>query len=143
VFRSLSRLSAALDAISERLKVLTAATYELVTVQSALTPPLERLEALELGHARFKAECEGMLMQAEGQLKAARNAESRERALKKSYERLADPFDEGGEPPTADAGDSDIRHHDEASEEERLHAMRLDVAPSNKEIAKRAKFGVR
>jgi len=41
----------------------------------------ERLEALELSNAKWQAECEATLMKAEGQFKAARNAEERTKTM--------------------------------------------------------------
>ena len=106
-------------------------------------PAVERLEALELSRHQFEAKCEGLLLKAEGKLRAANNAEARERALRRSYEHLIDPLLDPGDQPEAPARNADGKDDAAPSEEERLQAMRLDVAPSNKTLAQRAKFGVR
>jgi len=41
----------------------------------------KRLQELELSHAKWQAECEATLMKAEGQFKAARNAEERTKTM--------------------------------------------------------------
>lgn len=82
---------------------------------------------------------EGLYLKAEGKAKAAANAEARERQLKKSYEANLDTFDPDGE---AGSGKSPILPDDvEAGETERMSALRLDVAPDNKALAVRAKWG--
>ena len=106
-------------------------------------PAVERLEALELSRHQFEAKCEGLLLKAEGKLRAANNAEARERVLKKTYEHLVDPFPEESEPAEALARDPSANHDAAPSEAEGLSPVRLDVAPSNKTLAQRAKFGVR
>ena len=63
-------------------------------IQREHGPATDRLDALELSRVRWEAECEGLLLKADGKLKAAAAAESRERQLKKSWERR-DPFENG------------------------------------------------
>lgn len=82
-------------------------------------------------------------MKAEGKLRAANNAEARERANKRSYEHLLDPLDEIGLAPEAAGRHPDSGNDAPPSEAERVSALRLDVAPSLKTLAQRAKFGVR
>jgi len=110
--------------------------------EKSLGPALDRLTALETSRHQFNAEIEGLLLRAEGKLKAAANAEARERQLKKHYEKLADPFAENGDGSTTEAQEG-VRQLDAAiGEGERLQALRLGVAPSNKALAQRAKWGV-
>jgi len=135
-------LLAPLVEIAHRLQALTAAVAELQRAHEQLGPGEERLALLEQSRHRFEALCEGLLLKAEGKHRAANNAEARERQMRKSYEHLIDPLDEVGEPPETPAGDSDITHNAAAGEAERLHALHLDVAPTNKTLAQRAKFGV-
>jgi len=131
IFRGFRRLLDALDAVA-------AAIRDLATVQRDAGPALLRLEALELHRAQFQAEMEGLLLRAEGKLKAASNAEARERQMKKSYEKDVDPFDEGGE---AGSGESPILpNHVAPSETERMQAMHLGLAPNNKSAALIAKW---
>lgn len=136
---------------------LLAAAYELVTclmnlrdAVSDLTaatreqgPAIERLEALELSRHQWEAMCEGLLQKAEGKLKAANNAEARERANKKSYEHLIDPLAEVGDEPEAPHGTLVLGDDASPGEAERLSALRLGVAPTGKALATRAKFGVK
>ncbi len=142
VFRAFRRLLEALEHIAGHLQALHVAVGALIRVQDERGPAVERLELLELSRHQWEAMCEGLLQKAEGKLRAANNAEARERANKKSYEHLLDPLAEEGVEPeapgrNADRGD-DVAH----SEAERLSAMRLDVAPSPKQLAQRAKWGV-
>ncbi len=107
--------------------------------QRDIGPGLERLATLELARHQFEARIEGKLLQADGKLKAARNAEARERQIKRSYENhLLDPSDSDGER----AEEALPPNHAQAGEEEGLRPLRLDVAPSNKAAAVRAKFGI-
>lgn len=125
----------------EAIQALTAAVEALNQTQRELGPALDRLEKLERFRHQFEAECEGMLLKADGKLKAASSAEQRERQLKKANQRNADPFDfEGAEDP--EAGGVVQPFDVEASEAQRLSAMRLDLAPNNKARAVRAKFGL-
>lgn len=141
LFRPFSRLLAALDAIRSELRGVSVELSELSATQKALGPSIERLDKLELSRHHFEAMCEGLLQKAEGKHRAANNAEARERANRRSYEHLIDPLAEAG---VEEATAGPVRDHDAPpGEAERLQAMRLDVAPTNKTLAQRAKFGVR
>jgi len=110
--------------------------------EESLGPALDRLAALETSRHQFNAEIEGLLLRAEGKLKAALNAEARERTQRRAYESQLDPFPENGEGAPSEAQEG-VQQLDAAiSEGERLQAMRLDVAPSNKALAQRAKWGI-
>jgi len=130
VFHAFSRLCAAIEGLDSSVR-------RLVLAQEKGPDVYERLAALELDRHQFQAEVEGVLLKAEGKLKAASNAEARERALKKSYERLTDPFaldgEEGSEPelPSVDV---------EPSQTEGMHVLRVGVEANNKAQALRAKF---
>jgi len=143
VFRPFRRLLEALEHLAGHLQLLTGAVSDLILVQREQGPAIERLDALERSQTQWEAMCEGLLMKAEGKLRAANNAEARERANKKSYEHLVDPFPEDGVEPEAPARHPDSGNDAAPSEAERLHSLRLDVAPSPKQLAQRAKFGVR
>lgn len=125
--------------LTEAVEQLVAVLGHLITIQRDAGPALDRLEALELSRHQFEAEVAGTLLKAEGKLKAASNAEARERQLKRSYERQLDEGFESIEE-TAEKGNPVLHVDAETREAERLQAMRLDVAPSNKEIALRAKW---
>jgi len=105
-------------------------------------PALDRLEELERSRALFEVEMESVLMKAEGKLHAASNAEARTRTMKKSYEKLLDPFDadseEGRE--TIREGTEILQGYAEPSEADRLQPVRLELAPNNKAHAMRAKW---
>jgi len=143
VLRAFRRLLAALEEIGGQLRVLCGDVSELCATHKAMGPAVGRLEKLELERHHFEAMCEGLLLKADGKLRAANNSEARERALRKSYEHLIDPLDETGERPETTTRDAGSQDDAAASEEERVHALRLDVAPNPKAFAQRAKFGVR
>lgn len=143
VFRPISRLVAALQGLKAQIRQLTEALADLRATQQAQGPAAERLEALELSRLKFEAVCEGLLQKAEGKLAAARNAEARERANKRSYEHLLDPFPEDGVEPAPTRGTA-IENDAAPSEEDRMLGVRMAVASTNpKTLAQRAKFGVK
>ncbi len=125
----------------EAIQGLAEALRELTDVQRQLGPALDRLEALERSRIHFEADVEGMLLKADGKLKAATSAEQRERQLKKANARLTDAFDLDGDPepqpghPVLDV-DAEVR------EAEGVPAMRLALAPNNKTHAVNAKWGI-
>ena len=123
----------------EAIRSLAFQIEELASAQRQLGPAVDRLEALELSRHHFEAEMSGMVLKAEGKLKAANNAEARERQLKKHNERLADPFSEEGEE-VAKAGRAVQRNDAEAGEVERVPALRLGLAPDRKAAAVSAKW---
>jgi len=143
VFRPISRLIAALQGLKAELRCVTVALSDLYRAYVDQGPALDRLQALEASRHQFEAMCEGLLLKAEGKLRAATNAEARERANKKSYEHLIDPFPEDGVEPEPEAPFKLLSDDAARSEAERVQALRLDVAPNNKALAQRAKFGVR
>ena len=143
MFRSFRRLLAALEGLKAELRGVSVELSELCATYKAQGPAIERLQTLETSRHQFEAMCEGLLLKAEGKHRAANNAEARERANRKSYEHLLDPLAEDGEQPEAAARDAVDVHDVAAGEAEGLPPVRLDVAPSNKTLAQRAKFGVR
>ena len=123
----------AADALERLAAGMSAAQRERVEVG----PLAERLADLERGRAMWEADVEGLLAKAEGKLKAAANAEARERTMQKSYEADLDPFGDSSDEveeiiPIGDA---------EAGEEERVQPVRVDVAPDYKALALSRKFG--
>jgi len=131
LFSGFSRLIAAILELASVVK-------ELVEAQRQIAPATVRLDDLERDRHQFEALAEGLLLKAEGKLKAANNAEARERALKRSYEKNADPFD-----PDSDEGQGQggvLPIHVAAGESERLSPVRVDVAPNNKAAAITAKW---
>ena len=143
VLRPFSRLISALQGIRNGLRDVTDALRILIAIQKEMGPSNERLDVLERERHQFEAMCEGLLLKAEGKLRSANNAEARTRADKKSYEHLVDPLAEDGLETEAPGRHPDSGNDVAASEAERLSALRLDVAPTNKQLAQRAKFGVR
>jgi len=136
-------LSATIQRLSDELNCVGNVLSDMRAAQQELGPARERLEALELSRARFEAEMNGLLLQAEGKFKAANNAEARERQLKKSYERETDPLATESPEREETHGALVLSDDAEARERDRLQAMRLVVEPTNKTLAQRAKFGVR
>jgi len=126
VFRNFRRIADALERLAST-----------ATEMRENAPALERLDALELSRAQFEADIEGVLMKADSKLKAAANAEARERHQRGKRDQdefnAVDGVGEEGAPP-APFGDA------EAREAERVPPMYLGVAPTRKEIALRAKF---
>ena len=124
----------------EAMQALTCALLDLVRIQRELGPARERLDALERSRHHFEAECEGMLLKADGKLKAASSAEQRERQLKKANERLSTEFDpereEGTEPETVFANDAP------RGETPRVPALHLALATNDKTHAVKAKWGI-
>jgi len=132
-----------MQGLKNELRGVCIALQDLTEVQRSIAPAAARLDALERERNMFEAEIQGLLLKAEGKLRAATNAEARERANKKSYEHLIDPLDEVGVQPETAGRHPDIIDDAPPSEAERVQALRLDVAPTNKTLAQRAKFGVR
>ena len=128
----------------EATEALALSIEHLAKAQEEIGPALERLDALERSRAFWESECEGMLLKADGKLKAAASAEQRERQLKKANAALlehADPFVEIGEegtPPVAPV----FPNHVAGSEAEGVPPVRLALATNNKARAVRAKFGL-
>ena len=143
MFRPFRQFLATWGGLALALRELCATLESISEAQQARGPAIERLEALELSRHQWEAMCEGLLQKAEGKLRAANNAEARERANKKSYEHLLDPLaEEGVEVLETSAGP--VRLHDAPpGDAQGVPAVRVDVAPSNKALAQRAKFGVR
>ena len=132
IFSGFSRL---LDAIL----ALCVAVDRLTGAQEHAAPAIERLDALELSRHKFEAEVAGTLLESKGKLRAASNAEARERQMRKSYEADFDAV-----PETGDEGSSasPILPDDvEAGEAERVSSLRLGVAPNHKASALAHKFG--
>ena len=124
----------------EGIQALTEALFALNETQRQLGPALDRLEVLERSRVHFEAECEGMLLKADGKFKAATSAEQRERQLKKANAKLADPFDpaseEGTEPAPVFSDDAP------GGEAPGVPAVRLALATNNKAHAVRTKWGM-
>ena len=129
--------------LSDATRELTRVVGQLASYQEQLGPAVERLELLELSRVRFEAECEGMLLKADGKLKAASSAEARERQLSKRHEkRFVDPFPADGDGQPPQEGDALYPDHAPASEAEGLLPVRMGVAETPKALALRAKWGV-
>jgi len=114
--------------IGDALERLAATQTRLVRATEASQPAEQRLADLELSRSQFESDCEGLLMKAEGKLKAAANAEARERTMQKNYENGLDPFAEDSEEVAAPLSESD----DETGDPEGMHVVHLGVAPKSK-----------
>lgn len=122
----------------EALQGLTGAIRDLANAQREAGPSADRLDLLERHRVQFEADVEGLLLKAEGKLKAANNAEARERQMKASYEKNLDTFD-----PDGDKGAEATRLlPDDAPGGETLGVppVRVAVAANGKEQALRAKW---
>jgi len=143
VFHSFRRLLDALEGIRGELAFLAGELTRLCDAQKEAGPAKERLEVIEHWRHQFEAECEGLLMKAEGKLRAANNAEARERQVRKSYEHLIDPLAEVGDEPETPARGAVLEDDAETSDKDIVYPLPVDVASDNKAVAKRAKWGVR
>jgi len=119
---------------------LVAVLLELVKIQQEAGPALDRVTALELSRHQFEAECAGALLEAKGKQKGALSSEARERHMRKQNERDAGAFPPDGAEITED-GTVVLADDAPAIEAERVHAMRLVVAPSPKAAALSFKYG--
>lgn len=127
--------------LADSVEMLSVVLRQLVHTRQEMGPALERLETLELSRHEFEAECHALTLKADSTLKAAANAESRERHLKKQNEKLVDEFYPTGEERSQHA--AVLRDDAAASQEEEVQPLRLDVATNHKAQALRAKWGVR
>ena len=134
MFRVFSRLLATIEALTDSVMALTG-------VQRQLGPALERLEALERSRIHFEADVEGMLLKADGKLKAASSAEQRERQLKKANDKAADSFDFDSEE-TAPLGAHVLEDDAPRGETPGVPPVRLALASNNKAHAVRTKWGL-
>jgi len=119
--------------LSESLETLAAVLQE-------QGPALDRLDALELSRHQFEAECHALVLKADSTLKAAANAESRERHLKNRNQQLVDSFDILSETETP-ARRPVLVDDVEAGQAEEVPAVHVGVAPTPKQIALNAKWG--
>lgn len=95
-----------------------------------------RLDELERERTMWQADVEALLMKAEGKLKAAANAEARERTMQKRADDI-DPFSDPGEEIQAPIQESDAA----LGYPEEVLPLRMDVAPESKKAsALRYKF---
>jgi len=110
--------------------------------QRELGPGQDRLDALELSRVRFEAECEGLLLKADGRLKASSAAEARERQLKRSYDKR-DVFAPNGDEAATDEERAVLREvlGKPRLPEEHVPMHEID-APTEKQLAVRAKWRV-
>ena len=129
-------------ALVDELGRLNTHVAALVRLHGTVGPAQDRLEVLELSRAQFEADMEGLLLKAEGQLKAARAAEARERHMKNSYEKNADPFDPDSEEEVP-AEPHQISGPDGYSgEAEGLQRVHVGLAPTHKTRALNSKWGI-
>jgi len=98
---------------------------------------VEKIVALERSRALWEADVEGMLQKAEGKLRAAANAEARERTMKDFHEDDVDPF-----PPDSPEIQAQLQDEDaEVVEPEGVHVLSVDMAPeTRKAFALRMKY---
>lgn len=132
ILREFRSLVEAVDSLVAVLRIIEA-------TQRDAGPALDRLNAMELSRHQFEAECEGILLKADGKLKAAANAEARERQLKKSYERQFDPLNpESEEGPNH--GTIVLDTDAPRGEAQGMQPVRLGVETNTKAHAVRAKW---
>lgn len=123
--------------IADSLERLAASVTAAASRQQTSTALTERIEDLERERGLWEAEVEGLLAKAEGKLKAAANAEARERTMQKRLADEFDPFARPGEELEAPLpeGDVETRH---AEEVRPVYETLAGETP--KQYALRAKF---
>ena len=124
----------------DAIRALNSTLAEIAGLQRELGPALDRLDTLERTRHQFEAECEGMLLKADGKLKAAAASEARERQIRKANQRLADPLAEAGE--EGAELETVLPDHVARGEAQRVQALPLVLATNDKTHAVRAKFGI-
>jgi len=124
-------------ALVEALNRVNATLGQLVAAQAEAGPPLDRLEHLELSRVSWEAEVEGILLKAQGKEKAARSAEARTRTMRRFNEENFDTVDED----SVEVTPAIPQGYAPASEEEEVQPVRLGVAPTNKTVASKLKWG--
>jgi len=124
----------------EAILALTSALEDIVRIHREHGAAVERLDKLERERHHFEAEIEGMLLKADGKLRAANSSEARERQLKKAHEKLSDPFSPEEEP--ASAGPHVPTNDAPPGEAEGLPPVRVALASNNKAHAVRTKWGM-
>jgi len=122
--------------IADALEKLTATHKRVLLLAEAQHPSEERLDDLELSRHRFEAEMEGLLLKAEGKLKAAANAEARERHQRQKRDADFDPFLDDREEIEEALPESDAPLGDP----EELQPMRMGLETNSKAHALRAKW---
>jgi hypothetical protein len=131
IFSGFRRLISAIESLARSMEALA-------NIQRLAVPSVDRLDALELSRHKFEAEVEGLLLKADGKLKAASNAEARERQLRKR-ERLLDPLPPDGNE-SIHQGDTVLPVDAEASEAQGVHTMHMGLAADPKAAALKAKW---
>lgn len=140
VLRGYGEDSEAFRPLLQRIQDLTQVVGAVAVAQQELGPSVQRLNDLELSRVRFEAECEGMLLKADGKLRAANASEARERQFKRSNEKtFADPFPLDGE----EAEGATLHTVDAPTgETERMPGLYMGLARNNKKArAQAAKWG--
>jgi len=117
----------------ERLAAGQAATRQSLEAYETV---IGRLESLELDRHQFEAEMEGLLLKAEGKLKAANNSEARERHQREKHEDNTDPFPEDGDEVQRRLQELDA----EEFPAEELHPVHMGLEKNSKAYALRAKY---
>lgn len=141
MFKAFRALLAAVVALADASQAISAhlkAGLDRTEADGALR---ERVEDLELTRAKWEAEMDAMILKADSTLRAASNAEARERSLRKSNEAIFGPLGEDL-PADGEAGHPPILVGDAApSGEEGMHPVHMGVeAPNKKTLALRYKF---
>ena len=98
MFRAFREHTEAIQTLKVALKELAAVMLEDLKERDSAGGALDRIDDLERSRARWEAELEGMILKAEGTLKAANNAESRARTMKRHAENYVDDYEPDRDP---------------------------------------------
>jgi len=122
--------------IADALERLAAGQTASLQAAKEQAPAVARLDALELDRHQFEAEMEGLLLKAEGKLKAAANAEARERHQREKRDADFDPFPDDRDQVEAFEPGS----YAENGEEEEVQPVHMGMETNSKATALRYKF---
>lgn len=131
----------ALEAIANSLLELRTSISESLRAKADSDALAERVGALELGRGLFEADMEGLLAKCEGKMKAANNAEARERTMRRQRENFSDGFDNDFEEAELEGTHRVLPPGNATSrEEEPMHTVHVGLASSDKTLPLRMKF---
>jgi len=140
LFKDFRALVGALQDVAAQLSGVSLRLSELLQSYDEGAPLADRVEHLERTRAVWEAEIEAVAMKADSTLKAANNAEARERSLHKSNEKLFGHLLIDGDEGEVDGAGNDPENDAGPVSEEGLLPMREVVAVDPRQALVRAKY---
>jgi len=127
--------------LPEALDRLASAITELSQLHRETGPGEARLEELERSRAVWEAQMEALQLKALSTYKSASNAEARERTMRRSNEKLSDPFDSDSDEAETEEQERFVPGSDvQASEEAGVYGVPVGLEGNGKTHATRMKF---